>query len=274
MTFEDGGLNEPMAVPTAEVKKKIERPLGEKIEESLEIIDRTMSICRYPCVAFSGGKDSTVVIHLVRLRRPDIPILFQNTRCEHKLTYEFVRKLKEEWNLNLHEVKAKKTFWDICKECGVPVWTADVCRIGLCCHWLKKEPASRFFIENSIDGTITGRTAIESRVRMFAAMRKGALYKSEGKFSKKVLYESHPILWWTPKDVWDYTKANNLPFNQLYHIVDRVGCVLCCAHKGWEEQVPKLATAGQLKILYKYLGKEPITSYCDIRKESVDGRLE
>ena len=45
--------------------------------------------------SFSGGKDSTVLSHIVRERYPNILHIFSDTTCEYPATIDFVKELAE-----------------------------------------------------------------------------------------------------------------------------------------------------------------------------------
>lgn len=45
------------------------------------------------CVSFSGGKDSTVVLDLVRSMYPDVPAVFVDTGLEYPEIREFVKTI-------------------------------------------------------------------------------------------------------------------------------------------------------------------------------------
>ena len=45
------------------------------------------------CVSFSGGKDSTVLAHLVRDVYPDVPLVFSNTGLEYPEIQAFARNM-------------------------------------------------------------------------------------------------------------------------------------------------------------------------------------
>ena len=47
------------------------------------------------CVSFSGGKDSTVLKHIVDSMYDDIPAVFVNTGLEYPEIQQFVRSIKD-----------------------------------------------------------------------------------------------------------------------------------------------------------------------------------
>lgn len=71
-------------------------------------------------ISFSGGKDSTVLMHIVKEMYPDVPVVFVDTGLE----YPEVRKFAIE---NADEVlRPKKKFTEILSECGYPIVSKQV----------------------------------------------------------------------------------------------------------------------------------------------------
>jgi len=72
-------------------------------------------------VAFSGGLDSTVLLHLVRRFEPSIQAVFSNTGLEYPETVDFVKTFS-----NVEMVYPKKSFLQVIREYGYPVITKEV----------------------------------------------------------------------------------------------------------------------------------------------------
>lgn len=70
------------------------RVLLERIADHLEEFDGYL--------AFSGGKDSVVLLDLVRRVDPAIPVVFFDSGLEYPETYDYIGQLADAWNLNLH----------------------------------------------------------------------------------------------------------------------------------------------------------------------------
>ena len=66
-------------------------------------------------VSFSGGKDSTVLAHLVRDLYPDVPIVFSNTGLEYPEIQAFARKMGAEF------VRPKMQFAEVISKYGYPI---------------------------------------------------------------------------------------------------------------------------------------------------------
>lgn len=79
--------------------------------QSIEILETAKKLFDSNlAVAFSGGKDSLTVLHLSLQVNPEMPVVFNNTTVDFPETILFVRKLADEWHLNLHVTKPKKGF--------------------------------------------------------------------------------------------------------------------------------------------------------------------
>lgn len=74
-------------------------------------------------VAFSGGKDSTVLLDLVRSIYPEVPGVFSDTGLEYPEIKEFVKSQD-----NIVYVRPKKTFRQVIEEDGYPVISKRVAR--------------------------------------------------------------------------------------------------------------------------------------------------
>lgn len=67
------------------------------------------------CVSFSGGKDSTVLAHLVHDFYPDVPLVFANTGLEYPEIQSFARKMGAVF------VRPKMSFSEVISEYGYPI---------------------------------------------------------------------------------------------------------------------------------------------------------
>ena len=73
------------------------------------------------CVAFSGGKDSTVLLNLVRELYPNVRAVFSDTGLEYPEIRQFVKSFE-----NVDWVKPKLTFRDIVIKYGYPLFSKEV----------------------------------------------------------------------------------------------------------------------------------------------------
>jgi phosphoadenosine phosphosulfate reductase len=173
--------------------------LEEKIQKSKEILETAIEKFK-PNIAttFTGGKDSTTVLSLIReiYGNVPIPVIFVDTGLKFKETYEFIEKLKNRWSLHLIVAKNEDALKQI-----EPAKDKEKC-----CYLLKVVPLSRCIKENNFRGLITAIRWDEQEARA-----------NEKYLSKR---EDHwriqPILHWTEKDIWDYIKSRNIPYNPLY----------------------------------------------------------
>lgn len=81
-----------------EIIEEQKKPLPYKIEKAVEAIRKGFSLSKHhTALAFSGGKDSTVLWHLIRTYCPDqaesMHVIFGNTGVEYPESLQFARKL-------------------------------------------------------------------------------------------------------------------------------------------------------------------------------------
>lgn len=94
-------------------------PLEVKIQKSkqriLEWLEREES-----AVSFSGGKDSTVLAHLVHQVDPNVPLVFSNTGLEYMEIQSFARKMGAEF------IRPEMRFDEVISTYGYPVISKEV----------------------------------------------------------------------------------------------------------------------------------------------------
>ncbi len=215
-------------------------------------------------VACSFGKDSMVVLHMALKYNPNIKVIFEDTGVEFPETIKFKDKMKKLWNLNLYETKPyKKNFWQCIDEYGLPTMRKSKGKgsnAPKCCYYLKEKPFLILRKEIKVDAIFTGLQACESRSRRLLALRydnKKApyMFKDSIEFCSQrwftrgtLMWNYHPIMLWSLKDVWAYIKKHKIPLNKVYtkwnKIYKRCGCLPCTAYLDWEKKLsvthPKL----------------------------------
>lgn len=94
-----------------EIDQEQKKPLDYKIEKALEAVEAGFRVCKHtPAMAFSGGKDSTVLWDLIRRNFPEeekrLHIIYGNTGVEYPESLRFAREIGEKWGGGrFHEVK-------------------------------------------------------------------------------------------------------------------------------------------------------------------------
>lgn len=189
---------------------------------------------RISMVSFSGGKDSTVVSHLVRkaLNNQSILHIFGDTTLELPLTYKYVEKFKDENPMTpfFDEKNEENDFFEMCKEIGPPSRVS-----AWCCSIFKTGPM----------GT-TLSNFDEDFLTFYGVRRKESSSRSKyPKILKSTKIDKQlsigPIIDWLDIDVWLYILTENIDFNYSYRQgFPRVGCWVC-PHKGtWSEFTAKI----------------------------------
>lgn len=84
-------------------------PLDRKIETAKDIIRQALEVSQKPVIAFSGGKDSLVLLHLVLEQCPEIAVIYGDTGVEFPECRSYTFDLAKKWGFDLHIAKPEKT---------------------------------------------------------------------------------------------------------------------------------------------------------------------
>jgi len=198
----------------------------------MKVIEDALKKSKHPTVAFSGGKDSTAVLHLVRSIDPSVKAVFCNTGVEAKTTYEYNKRVD-----NVVWLKPEKTFWECVDQYGFPQMKGKGSqRVNACCEWLKDKPMKKYIKEYDVDLVFTGLTMDESRQRMMFLKSWG----NYGYVKSWKVWKCHPIYDWSEDQVWSFIKENDCDYNLGYDKdMVRCGCQPCTAYCSWKERLAK-----------------------------------
>jgi phosphoadenosine phosphosulfate reductase len=177
----------------------------DKVEIALERI-RTFEPTEGYYVAFSGGKDSCVILDLVKRAGVKFDAHYNLTTVDPPELVHFIRR--EHPEVEVH--KPERTMWELIRHKGFPPTRT----IRYCCSELKERGGAGRMV-------LTGVRWAESARRANRTMVEQCLK------SKHKTY-LHPIIDWSDGDVWNYIISRKLAYCRLYDEGwTRIGCVMC-----------------------------------------------
>lgn len=173
-------------------------------------------------VFWSGGKDSTVALHLaLRVWNPqDFEVVFIDTGITLPETLEYIEKLAQDWNLPLTIIKPEIDFWEYVADNGFPIITALWCR-----RLLKKKPIKEFYKKYPCwKLQVLGIRKAESVTRSKSPWYQKSMQR-HGKL--KFVYELNPLLEWSDFELENYIRRNKIHVNPSYKIYGHAECYFC-----------------------------------------------
>jgi 3'-phosphoadenosine 5'-phosphosulfate sulfotransferase (PAPS reductase)/FAD synthetase len=214
-------------------------------------------------VGFSGGKDSTVLLHIVRRLYPDVPAVFADTGLEYPEIKEFVRSTE-----NVTIIRPEMTFKSVIEKYGYPVISKRQAQYirearNTNSEYLYKRRTEGINRDGSIARCakisdkwlylIDAPFKIDDKCCHVMKKRPFTIYEretgrrpyigtmaSEGQ-TRELTWLRHgcnafelkrptsqPISFWLEEDIWDYLERYNVPYAKIYDMgYHRTGCVFC-----------------------------------------------
>ena len=209
------------------------KTLAEKIAAAVDYLKRAekLALKMQPdhgfCLAFSGGKDSCVILELAKMAGVKFTAYYNITTIDPPELVRFIIEKHPE----VVRLRPTKTFFQIIREKGI----LPIRQWRFCCETLKEKTAAGYC-------TIIGVRKSESvrRARQAAELKvfksKQVITKDIGTAEKtnfdcvdgKDRVTVSPILEWSDNDVWNFIHKYNVPYCTLYDEgFKRLGCLFC-----------------------------------------------
>src|SRR6266702_1102898 len=91
-----------------------------KVEWTCQIMDDALAKDAVWYLAFSGGVDSTVVLHLLYQAGRHIDVLWGDDGYDYPESLDFLQAVEEYYGFHLHRIRCMEPWRDWCKEMGRP----------------------------------------------------------------------------------------------------------------------------------------------------------
>lgn len=178
------------------------------VERTVGLIETALADACQPYVAVSGGKDSTVLLHLARQVAPTIPAIWSDDELEYEETVAFLLP-QAPLVLRGHATHGGWfTAWT-----DEPFWRApspeSIEIPGLSAPWS---------VTAGYDLVFLGLRRAESARRQLALAANGRRFRgADGQ------WRCSPLADWSADDIWAYIASRDLAYNAVYDRLAQIG---------------------------------------------------
>jgi len=170
-------------------------------------------------MASSFGAEDVVVIDMIAKVAPAIRVFTLDTGRLHDETYEVMQRVRERYEMKIEVAfPEREAVQQLVREKGFYSFRESVENRRECCQVRKVEPLRR---------ALTGMKAWMTGLRRDQAVTRTdtqAVEWDEGNGIVKV----NPLVDWTNEQVWEYVRANGVPYNRLHDQgFPSIGCAPC-----------------------------------------------
>lgn len=171
-------------------------------------------------LASSFGAEDVVLIDMLVKINSKARIFTLDTGRLPQETYDVIDKIKEKYKINI-EVYFPDTgsVKKMVNEYGFNLFYKNIKLRQLCCKVRKIEPLNRAL--KNLNAWICG-------LRREQSVTRTEIKKVEIDRAHNSIIKINPLTDWTEKQVWDYIKENNVPYNKLHDEgYPSIGCAPC-----------------------------------------------
>jgi phosphoadenosine phosphosulfate reductase len=167
-----------------------------------------LSKCQKPYIAFSGGKDSLVVLDLVLRENEEVAVVWSDEHWIMPGTLKLLSAIEKHYDIRItraREACGDREFYTLFQQYPTRPQLREVDYEAE--HW------KRIVDHFGFDGVILGLRAQESWSRYYNLEKRGEpLRRNKG----DGLWHVSPIHDWSTEEVWAYIAGNDLPIHQAY----------------------------------------------------------
>lgn len=187
--------------------------------------------------AFSGGKDSQVILDLVTRVLPveDFKAVFQDTDMELPCTYQIVAYTEEDYkyrfpNFKLHHAKSDRSAIDLWKQYGPPS------RVNRWCCSVMKTTVFRRAMKELHNTNAQPKVVVFEGVRADESLRRESYERIGENVKHPNIINCRPIFRWNTSEIFLYIFSRDIELNPAYRMgLTRVGCGVCPFASDWSE---------------------------------------
>jgi phosphoadenosine phosphosulfate reductase len=188
-------------------------------EQARQAIVQALQNGGAPCITCSFQSEDMVVLHLVRERIPDIPVLFLETGYHFAEVYAYRDEMTARYGLNLVNVIPKQTVAEQEAQFGLLYQSQP----DQCCKFRKVGPL--FAALENYNVWFTGLRRVQSPTR--ANLKVADAFPLP---TGKQLLKVSPLAAWNDKEVWAFAREHDIPLLPLYQAgYTSIGCEPCTA---------------------------------------------
>lgn len=187
---------------------------GEKVARADRVVRDALALMRRPQVAFSGGKDSLVVLDLVLRQRPDAAVVWSDDELEYDEQETYVTVVVPRYfgcTVTVTLGHARHGGW-------FDPWRARP-------YWRDPVPGAVFLGERVEDWSARRYDGCFVGLRRQEAPRRRVYLAANGRLHRLAngQWRCNPLAGWTVDDVFAYVAGSGLPLNPVYDVLAGIG---------------------------------------------------